>query len=120
MYTALAGIYNYDKFYILYCKSYKTLLPGYPSNLLDEEDIDWAPTINLGLQKVKPISECALKRQKRAVEREEKRQQNQAALALLSLADLIVDWIEQRYSQNEARTSNVWVPGNKFMQQRTM
>ena len=30
-------------------------------------------------------SECALKRQKRAVEREEKGRKNQAALALLSL-----------------------------------
>ena len=34
--------------------------------------------------------------------------------------DLIVDWIEQRYSQNVAGTSILWVPGSKFMQQRTM
>ena len=43
------------------------------SRLSGQDNIDWAPTINLGHQKVKPISECALKRQKRAVEREEKR-----------------------------------------------
>ena len=38
--------------------------------------------------------------------------------------DLIVDWIEQHCARlsikNEAGTSIVWVPGSKFMQQRTM
>ena len=34
--------------------------------------------------------------------------------------DLIVDWIEQRYSQNEAKTNIIVVTGSKFMQQRTM
>ena len=32
--------------------------------------------------------------------------------------DLIVDWIEERYSQNEAGTSDLWVPGSKFMQEK--
>ena len=36
------------------------------------------------------------------------------------ITDLIVDWIEQRYSQNEAKTSIIVVTGSKFMQQRTM
>ena len=34
--------------------------------------------------------------------------------------DLRVDWIEQRYSQNEAGRTILWVPGSKFMQLRTM
>ena len=38
--------------------------------------------------------------------------------------DLIVDWIEQLCVRlnikNEAGTSILWVPGSKFMQQRTM
>ena len=34
--------------------------------------------------------------------------------------DLIVDWIEQRYSQNEAGNKHPLVTGSKFMQQGTM
>ena len=34
-------------------------------------------------------------------------------LKWILITDLIVDWIEQRYSQNEAGTSILWVPGVK-------
>ena len=37
-----------------------------------------------------------------------------------TLTDLIVDWIEQRYSKNEAGKQASLVTGSKFMQQRTM
>ena len=47
-------------------------------------------------------------------------QRSFGALDRAVCTDLIVDWIEQRYSQNEAGTSILWVPGSKFMQQRTM
>ncbi len=58
-------------FRLMYYKGI-TVVAGCPSKLYDEEDIDWAPTIKLSHQKVKPISDSALRRQKRSTERDTK------------------------------------------------
>ncbi len=93
-------------FRLMYFKGI-TVVAGCPSKLYDEEDIDWAPTIKLGHQKVKPISDSALRRQKRSTERDRKRRHSEAALALLSLhkeprlseesGDLFIEGIKEQH-----------------------
>ncbi|XP_046847361.1 uncharacterized protein LOC124440976 isoform X2 [Xenia sp. Carnegie-2017] len=61
---------------------------GRPSNVYDEHDVDWAPTLKLGHQKLKPIRESAIKRNDRNKKRYLKRRHSEAAVALLDLQKL--------------------------------
>lgn len=66
-------------------------MAGCPSDLFDENNIDWAPTLNLGHQKVKPKTDCAVRREERIVLRETKRRHLEAASALLDLVNSTQD-----------------------------
>lgn len=46
----------------LYVDYFYSNSTGSPSDLFDENNIDWAPTVNLGHDKVKPKSSSAVKR----------------------------------------------------------
>ncbi|XP_051804830.1 uncharacterized protein LOC110961112 isoform X3 [Acanthochromis polyacanthus] len=50
---------------------------GRPSNLYDEEDIDWAPTMKLGHEKVKQPTAETLERNERLHTRDEKRKRSE-------------------------------------------
>ncbi|XP_031555013.1 uncharacterized protein LOC116291918 [Actinia tenebrosa] len=58
---------------------------GCPSNIKDEDDIDWAPTLKLGHQKIKQATESSIKRGERSTNRDLKRRHSEAASALLDL-----------------------------------
>ena len=58
---------------------------GKPSALQEVHDEDWAPTVNLGHNKVKRKTEAAKERDQRSNMREEKRRKSEGAEILLSL-----------------------------------
>ncbi len=66
---------------------------GGPSALNDVEPVDWAPTVNLGYQKCRPMSEASRKRTERMKSRDDQHRHAETAEDC---------WI----SQNQLRTQS--------------
>ena len=58
---------------------------GKPSSLFDEDNEDWAPTLNMGHGKIKKKSKASTERDERNKLREDKRRRSDVAEALLVL-----------------------------------
>ncbi|XP_051992214.1 uncharacterized protein LOC127650670 isoform X2 [Xyrauchen texanus] len=58
---------------------------GCPGALNDVESVDWAPTVNLGYQKGKPMSEALRIREERMKPRDDQHRHVEGAVALLDL-----------------------------------
>lgn len=58
---------------------------GCPSSLNDVGSVDWAPTVNLGYQKGKPVTEASRIREERMKSRDDQHRHAEGAEALLDL-----------------------------------
>ncbi|XP_028299993.1 uncharacterized protein LOC114461801 isoform X2 [Gouania willdenowi] len=58
---------------------------GCPGALGDVESVDWAPTVNLGYQYTKPISEVSLQREQRTKLKEDQQRRSDCAETMLDL-----------------------------------
>ncbi|XP_057711357.1 uncharacterized protein LOC130928650 [Corythoichthys intestinalis] len=58
---------------------------GCPSALGEVDSVDWAPTVNLGYQKIKSKSEASLKREHRMKLKEDQQRRSECAEAMLDL-----------------------------------
>ncbi|EDO35708.1 predicted protein [Nematostella vectensis] len=80
-------------------------LKGFPNKLYDDQNIDRAPTIKLGHQKVKKISEETILRRERAKSREETRKRSLAAEGLLALNKQDLAY---RFNVSQSAVSRIW------------